>query len=351
MRARAFIMLGVAAVMGVAAVFLARGWIETQMAARQPVAVAAPAAPALEVTTVVVARSPLRFGNRIGSQHVKEVDWPASAVPPGAFTSIEEFLGEEGERVVLQAMEENEPVLASKVTGGGERASLSAIIEPGMRAVTIRVNDVLGVAGFVLPGDRVDIMLTRELDESPVTDVLLQNVKVLGIDQDANEKRNEPGVARSITLEVSTVQAQKLTLASRVGSLSLTLRNVANVETEQVRRINLNDLNVVEAINSADPTAPAVKKRVGAKKKTLAKAPVAAAVEVDPYAKIGITRGLARREYNVTPEETFSVRPLELLPRSVLPLLPEPILPPALPEANPEPATPLIPARDEMAAY
>jgi hypothetical protein len=113
-----------------------------------------------------------------------------------------------------------------------------------------------------------------------------------------------------------------------------------------VRRINLNDLNVMEAINSADPTAPAEKKRVGAKKKTLAKAPVE---EVDPYAKVGITRGLARREYNVKPEDKFAVQPLELLPRSVLPLLPEPILPPALPEA--EPATPLIPARDELAAY
>ena len=177
----------------------------------------------------------------------------------------------------------------------------------------------------------------------------MQHVKVLGIDQDANEKRNEPGVARSITLEVSTVQAQKLTLASRVGSLSLTLRNVANVDTEQVRRINLSDLNVMEAINSADPTAPAVKRRVGAKKKALAKVPVAPAVEVDPYAKVGITRGLARREYNVTPEEKFPVRPLELLPRSVLPLLPEPILPPAMPEA--EATTPLIPARDELAAY
>ncbi len=127
MRARAFIMLGVAAVMGVAAVFLARGWIETQMAAQQPAEVAAPAA--LAVTKVVLARSPLRFGNRIASQNVKEMDWPSSAVPPGAFTLIEEFVGEQGERVVLQAMEENEPVLASKVTGGGERASLLPIIE------------------------------------------------------------------------------------------------------------------------------------------------------------------------------------------------------------------------------
>ena len=129
-----------------------------------------------------------------------------------------------------------------------------------------------------------------------------------------------------------------------MGSLSLALRNVANVDTEKVRRINLNDLNVMEAINSADPTAPAVKKRIGAKKKTMAKAPV---VEVDPYAKVGITRGLARREYNVKPEDVLPVQPLELLPRSVLPLLPEPILPPALPdaeaEAKPEAATPLIP--------
>ena len=157
MRMRSIIMLGLAAILGLGAVTLARGWIAGKISDREAVQVVEPARPQIALTKVVVARTALRFGNRITEQHVKEVEWPASAVPPGAFTSLEEFLTEE-ERVVLQAMQENEPVLAGKVTGGGERASLSAIIEPGMRAVTIRVNDVLGVAGFVLPGDRVDIL-------------------------------------------------------------------------------------------------------------------------------------------------------------------------------------------------
>lgn len=338
MRMRSIIMLGLAAILGIGAVTLARGWIAGQISEKQVVQVVQPVRPQIEITMVVVARTALRFGNRVTEQHIKEVEWPASAVPPGAFGSIEEFLTDE-DRVVLQAMEENEPILAGKVTGGGERASLSAIIEPGMRAVTIRVNDVLGVAGFVLPGDRVDIMLTREVDDSPITDVLLQSVKVLGIDQDANERRNEPGVARSMTLEVSTEQAQKLTLASRVGSLSLALRNIANTDTEIVKRVMLSDLNIGEA-NGA-PGEPAVVQELAAvePEPVVEEEPEIVRVVPNPMSKIAITRGLTRKEYNVDPEDRPEGQPFSILPDLMYPTngsgvdglgVPLPLLPAAL---------------------
>src|SRR5690606_23557009 len=103
------------------------------------------------------------------------------------FSSIKELLAG-GNRVVLAPIEPNEPVLAAKLTGPGQRATLSALLQPGMKAVTVRVNDVEGVAGFILPGDRVDVLLTRRSDKSGSTDVVLQNAPVLAIDQLADER-------------------------------------------------------------------------------------------------------------------------------------------------------------------
>jgi pilus assembly protein CpaB len=117
-----------------------------------------------------------------------------------------------------------------------------------MKAVSIRVNDVLGVAGFVLPGDRVDIMLTRQARNSGTgqndafTDVLLQGVKVLAVAQNADDRSDKPSVVKTVTFEVSTVEAQKLTLAATVGSLSLALRNIASADVESVQPINITDL-------------------------------------------------------------------------------------------------------------
>src|SRR5207244_7593385 len=105
-------------------------------------------------------------------------------------------------RVALAAIERDEPVLSWKVTGPGQRASLSAVLGSDKKAMTIRVNDVSGTAGFVLPGDRVDVLLTRTEDKTGYTDVLLQNVRALGIDQLADERTEKPSVAKAVTLEV-----------------------------------------------------------------------------------------------------------------------------------------------------
>src|ERR1700681_2862360 len=140
-------------------------------------------------------------------------------MPSGAFNKISDVLSG-GRRVVLTAIEPNEPVLALKITGAGQRATLSALVRPGMKAVTIRVNDVEGVGGFVLPGDRVDVVLTRQLDKgSATTEVVLQNAKVLAVDQISDERSAKAAVAKSITLEVSTIGAKKEGLASLAVNL------------------------------------------------------------------------------------------------------------------------------------
>ncbi len=248
MRKRALIMLGLAVILGLASVLLMQGWISRQMK---------PTDPAVSTVTVVVARMPLAFGNRIQRENVTLVDWPTDATPPGAFTSIEELVGEKEDRVVLRAMEPGEPVLASKVSGLGGRATLSTILNKDMRAVTIRVNDVLGVGGFVLPGDRVDVLLTRgDYREDPKTDVLLQNLRVLGIDQDASDRKDQPKVARAVTLEVSPEQAQKLTLGAQVGTLSLALRNEADADLATLETISVDDLRPTKQAAAPAKTAP-----------------------------------------------------------------------------------------------
>lgn len=246
MNNRPMIFLAVGLVLAVLAVFLVQNYIGRM---EQP-AVVATSAPAMETVDIVVAKTPLYFGNKIGPEHLRLAKWPADAVPPGTFNSINAVLSEEGGRVALRAIEMNEPVLVSKVSGKGGRLSLSGLIDGEMRAATIRVNDIVGVGGFVLPGDRVDVMLTRDLEgktDQKINDILLQNIRVLGIDQDANEAKDQPTVARSVTLEVTAKQAQKLHLAQQVGALSLALRNLSHTEPDSTQRITVADLRYGEA--------------------------------------------------------------------------------------------------------
>jgi pilus assembly protein CpaB len=232
-------MIGFAVLFGLLAVFVAQSWLNSQAEMRMRSLEAQKKT--ITTQTIVVASKPLRFGAELGSMSLREMEWPENAIPAGAFRKISD-LTSSGRRVVLTAIETNEPVLASKITGPGQRATLSAVLSEGMRAVTIRVNDVEGVAGFVLPGDRVDVALTRQAEKSGTTDVVLQNVKVLAIDQTADERTDKPSIARAVTLEVDTASAQKLALASAIGTLSLMLRRAGDATSEATRRISLGDL-------------------------------------------------------------------------------------------------------------
>jgi len=255
-------MIGFAVVFGLLAVFIAQVWLNNQANMRAKVEPARP----LASQTVVVAKQALRFGTELNASMLQEVPWPSDALPAGAFGKIQDIMSG-GRRVVLAAIEANEPVLALKITGPGQRATLSALVKPGMKAVTIRVNDVEGVGGFVLPGDHVDIVLTRTIEKgSATTEVVLQNKKVLAVDQTADDRANKATVAKSVTLEVDTVDAQKLWLASSVGSLSLLLRKAGETAEVRTRKITLQDLGTNEpAHNDKAATTTVVVTRASAK--------------------------------------------------------------------------------------
>ena len=245
MRASTIVMIGFAVVFGLLAVFIAQAWLNNQadMRARNQDA----GKTVVASQTIVVAKQALRFGTELSGAMLAEVAWPSQALPHGAFAKIGDLLGG-GRRIVLAAIEPNEPVLALKITGPGQRATLSALVGPGLKAVTIRVNDVEGVGGFVLPGDRVDVALTRQIDKtSATTEVVLQNARVLAIDQSADERTNKASIAKSVTLEVDTLDAQKLSLAATVGNLSLLLRQAGDTADVRTRKITLKDLGSGES--------------------------------------------------------------------------------------------------------
>jgi pilus assembly protein CpaB len=260
-RTSTIVMIGFAALFGVLAVFLAQSWLSGQAemrlrnleAQRKPVA----------TQTIVVASKALRFGTELSSSALRELPWPEDAVPAGAFSRIADLLNGNGRRVVLTPIEANELILAPKITGPGQRATLSAALQDGMKAVTIRVNDVDGVAGFVLPGDRVDVALTRQKDSNgkdrSTTDVVLQNVRVLAVDQTADERNDKPAVVKAVTLEVDLSSAQKLALAASVGNLSLMLRKAGEAAAESTRAISLSDLGGGDAVAQQDKIFAAIR--------------------------------------------------------------------------------------------
>lgn len=274
MRLNSLFLLAVAALMGLGAALLATNWLEQQRGIRQPTALA----PEPKLRKVVVASQPLRFGMELTGVNLKEVEWPTGAVPDGSFSTLTELTKPGERRVALAAIERDEPVLSWKVTGPGQRGSLSAVISGGKQAITIRVNDVSGAAGFVLPGDRVDVLLTRTEDKTGFTDVLLQNVRALAIDQLADERTEKPSVAKAVTLEVTTMEAQKLVLAQTVGQLSLALRPAGATAAFATRRVGVSDL--------AEQETP----------------PLIVAYGKPASAVVGVTRAVERKEYNVKPE-------------------------------------------------
>ena len=301
MRSKTIIMIALALLFGAGAIFAAQNWVARQNSERMRTVEVAPKP--LPTETVVVAALPFRFGTEVTKQHLREVAWPAGTAPKGAFSKIEEVLDGKTRRVALAAVVENEPLLRTKVTGPGQRASLSALIAPDMKAVTVRVNDVNGVAGFVLPGERVDVLLTRSLDKGQgFADVLLQNVNVHTVDQLADDHADKPALVKAVTLEVNTAQAQKLSLATNVGSLSLVLRAAGAAAVETTQRVAVTDLS------QFDEAAPQIAAATVPAPSAPAPPPVvAAAPVVTRTVAVGVTRGMKRDEYSVPRQGTVDV--------------------------------------------
>ena len=238
---RSMISLVTGIVLGLVAVALMFVYVRNISGAPAP-------APGITLAPTVVAAKDLPFGTRLDRPFFKVVQWPKDSVPDGAFTSVDEIFqgaNQPGDRITLALIAKDEPVTRSKISGFGAKPTLSRQVENGKRAVSIRVDDVVGVSGFVLPGDRVDIMLTRRVgngQNSLLNEILLQNITILGIDQSADQTAEKPIVARTATVEVTPEEAQKLALAQQAGSLSLALRSVDTAEEMQTRPITEADL-------------------------------------------------------------------------------------------------------------
>jgi pilus assembly protein CpaB len=339
MRSSTIIPIAVAVVFAVGAVVLSASYLSDEReAAVRKVAEEKPQ------LMVVVAVKPIAFGEKLHAKKLEEVPWYSDEVPQGLFASVDELMSDAANQDIIRhamtSFQIGEPIHEARITKAGEVAKLSATITPGYKAVSIRVNDVLGVAGFVLPGDHVDVLLARNTNGQAFVDVLLQSVKVLAVDQQADNRADEPSVVRTVTFEVSTQEAQQLILGASVGSLSLTLRHIESTDAERNERISMDVLDrsgkpssgvsspkVVASKSSnkkADPivkkAAPTAKKVKPAKKKATQQTsntaiqaaiekPVIQAASEEPasepiFSLIGVTRGQGvRQEYRVISEE------------------------------------------------
>ena len=236
-RRQTVIALGIALVLGLVAVYLANLYLgrTEQRAAAEPTT----------MTRIAVAAIPLEYGADITADKVKFVAFPAQSIPPGAYRSLAEMMPQGKRRVAIRPMAVNEPLLSSKLSGEGQGASIAALLPDGQRAAAVRINDVSGVAGFVQPSDAVDVLITRASGggDGQITDVLLQNVRVIAIDQNVKDSNGQPVIARTATLEVNAVEAQKLALGQQLGQLSLVLRKPGVQDNSAVvQTVSLNDL-------------------------------------------------------------------------------------------------------------
>jgi len=287
-RTNDLVVLFLAIVMGGVAAFLARGWLESH----------ANASAGASVGSIVVTTQPLGLGTVINPENVVEIPWGAEKLPEGAFVSTAALL-REGPRFVLSALDRNEPVLRSKITAPGQRASLSTLLEPGKRAVTVRVDDVRGVAGFILPRDFVDVVLISEdpaAKRESYSDILLHHVKVLAIDQLASERQQHPTIAKAVTIEVTPEQAQKILLATNIGRLSLVLRQPGDNNVVAGRRVTERDLN---RGRTPEPVRIAASPPPPPSPPPPSPPPPAPVAKVPDMVTVAIVRGIKREEYNV----------------------------------------------------
>lgn len=225
MNRQSAIALGVAVLFGLVAVFLANVFFSGVQERQEDVV------RKTRLTRIAVAAQPIEFGGALTNTNVVLADWPAASLPTGAFTSIEQATRN---RVALQPIVAGEPILAARVSGTDGRATLSVNLPADKVAVSVPVNEVSGVAGFVRPGDLVDVLVTRQIPGTnggvadKMTNVVLQGVPVLAIDQVADKAKTDPALAKTATLQVDGYGAQKLALARELGSLTLALRNIAS---------------------------------------------------------------------------------------------------------------------------
>ena len=246
-----------ALLIGLAAAAYATGWVSRQAG--------------IASNKVVVAAVDIELGTRINAEMLSTLDWPSAAVPPGAFKDARELQ----DRIAKVGILRGEPLIERKLAPLGTLGGLSAVIAEGKRAMTVRVNDVVGVAGFALPGNYVDVMVNAQQDKDDgeagkqISITVLERVLVLAVAQEAGRDDTTAKVVSAVTLELSPEDSEKLDLARSVGTLSLVLRN-------QVDQKTVATAGITKAELFGSPKKPAAKPAVAVKRRVAA-APRAAA--------------------------------------------------------------------------
>jgi pilus assembly protein CpaB len=269
------IMMVVAIGLAFVAVVVAARWINAQATTN--------------TAKVAVAQVDISMGARITPDMVRLVDWPASVQPPGVIK--DDKLLES--RVSKNSITRGEPILESKLAPPGTQGGLSAVVAEGKRAMTVRVNDVVGVAGFALPGNYVDILVNtqeegqRTQNKDPtISKIVLERILVLAVAQESSRDDTKPKVVNAVTLELTPEQVEKLDLARSVGSLSLVLRNQVDPNpalTEGATKTTLMGVQAPAPKAAAPAQAP---KPVAVRK--------VAAVPPPPGVKVEMIKGLDR---------------------------------------------------------
>lgn len=279
---RAIVMIVLSLLAGVVAVILAARWVGQKAAEN--------------TTPIVVSTRDLDLGSPLTASTLQLMPWPSGAVPEGVFLEVKKLEG----RVVRTPIFKGEPILEQKLAAEGSKGGLPSIIQNGKRAISVKVNEVVGVAGFTLPGSYVDIMVnTMESRDTSVSKIVLKRILVLAIAQEANRDETKPKVVSAVTLEVTPEEAEKIDLARSIGTLSLVLRNPLDredLQTAGMRRDMLLDKAsppVVAA--SAAPVAVVPSKPVVARPRSPIAAPTKVPTEMPPSdTTVEVIRGVQK---------------------------------------------------------
>jgi pilus assembly protein CpaB len=238
MRGRGFLLILISIICASVAAVAASRWMSARAAALDS------SKPGM--VRVAVAAMEIPFGTKLEARHIATIEMIDGSVPAEAYHSAEDPVGKVAKATILTG----EMLLKPRFVDQGAGSTLAAVVAPNMRAVSIRVDDVVGVGGFLLPGNRVDVVASYQRDQRSFADTILSDVKVLAVDQSAATESNAPVVVRAVTLEVTPEGAEALMKSRELGRLQLTLRNPM-------------DQSVIEKKEA--PAAPAIVKRVEVK--------------------------------------------------------------------------------------
>lgn len=210
---RGFFLMLISLTLALGAAWVARSWIQSRLSASAP--------QADQGMTVVVAAMEIPYGTRVEARHLRTITLPRDAQVGNHYDKVDEVI----DLIATQRIISGEILLKERFADRAAGSTLAAVLKQNMRAVTVRVDDVVGVAGFLLPGNHVDVVAARMVNQRAETETVLRNLDVLAVDQTAAQDKDQPVVVRAVTLEVTPKQAEALVKAREEGRIQLTLRN------------------------------------------------------------------------------------------------------------------------------